>query len=89
MTNIVDGLPVPVDVAKHFAAKYEELYTSVQYNTNETDIIRDGIYERLQTVGYDCKYVVNVYDIRKIRRAISRLNSGKNDGGVCFNNRSL
>ena len=51
-SNIVDGCITPDDIAKHFADKYQYLYTSVAYNEDE---IRAGIKPEPETVT--CRFL--------------------------------
>jgi hypothetical protein len=73
----VDGLSQSEDMAEVFASKYEDLYTSVSYDSASMDTLRSEVSARLAKNGYDQHCVVSSSSVAD---AISRLKRGKSDG---------
>jgi hypothetical protein len=73
----VDGLSQAEDIAEVFASKYQDLYTSVSYNSESMDSLRSEVTARLAENGYDQHCIVSSGSVND---AISRLKSGKGDG---------
>jgi hypothetical protein len=78
-SNNVDGLSSPNDIAQLFATKYEDLYTSVPYNCNDMDSIRNSINSDLFSSGYNKDCIVSPDEVRL---AVQKLKPGKNDGCI-------
>ena len=76
----VDGLTGPDDIANSFAAKYQDLYTSVPYVMSDMAKIRDEIEHSI--TGFD--NINCVIDVCEVLQAVRRLKPGKSDGYVGF-----
>jgi hypothetical protein len=76
-SRIVDGIAVAKDIAQLFAAHYQELYTSVPYNSKEMQDILNTINGSLAglSVSEDC-----IFSTREVEDAVSRLKVHKNEG---------
>jgi len=77
VSSVVDGLSQAEDIAEVFASKYQDLYTSVSYNSESMDSLRREVTARLAENGYDQHCIVSSGSVND---AISRLKSGKGDG---------
>jgi hypothetical protein len=76
-SNIVDGCITPDDIAKHFADKYQDLYTSVAYNEDEMTAIITELNSLIADFGFDANSVISQSDVAF---AVSKLKPNKNDG---------
>jgi len=75
VSNVVDGLSDCNQIANLFADKYEELYSSVVYNSDEMDAIKLDVNAAVDCFSRDC--VVSFNDVSE---AVNCLKFGKNDG---------
>ena len=84
----MDGLSQAEDIAEVFATKYQDLYTSVSYDSASMDTLRNEVCARLAKNGYDQHCVVSSSSVAD---AISRLKRGKGDGntGLKLNDRPI
>jgi len=73
----IDGQSSPNCVSRMFADKYQQLYNSVPYSTQEMIDIRNLIDKRISSV--DCSEECRVLSC-KITAAITELKPNKNDG---------
>ena len=73
----VDGLTGPDDIANSFAARYQDLYTSVPYVMSDMAKIRNEIEHSI--TGFDNNCVI---DVCEVLQAVRRLKPGKSDGYV-------
>jgi hypothetical protein len=75
--RIVDGQTESSSIAKVFADKFRDLYTSVPYDVNEMRRIQDDVKHLLakEPSHYDC-----IFHTSDIKYAVSRLKTHKNDG---------
>ena len=65
------------DIANFFASKYQNLYTSVEFDKAEMDVVRGDIDSSVLINGFTNDCIVTV---KKVSRKIDKLNSGKGDG---------
>ena len=72
----VDGFTTDSDIAAVFSRKYDNLYNSVPYSTDELQQIMYKIDDRLSSPAQQ-SYRVEFCDVRK---AIAKLKHGKSDG---------
>ena len=77
VSSVVDGLSQTEDIADVFASKYQDLYTSVSYNSESMDCLRNEVHAQLTLIGYDQHCVVSS---TAVSDAIIKLNKGKGDG---------
>jgi len=63
------------DIANSFAAKYQDLYTSVQYVVSDMAKIRNEIEHSITGFDHNCSI-----DVFEILQAVRRLKPGKSDG---------
>jgi hypothetical protein len=75
----VDGQSEANNIAKLFAEKYRDLYTSVPYDVNEMRIIQEQVNNLLvnESPWTDCTF--NTCDVKS---AVSHLKAHKNDGST-------
>jgi hypothetical protein len=80
-SRIVDGQANCVNIAKLFATKYRDLYTSVPYDINEMRCICNEIETQLSdsetSALEECLFTTH-----DLKYAVSRLAAHKNDGGT-------
>ena len=76
-SNIVDDLTSPCDIANFFSSKYQDLYTSVEFDKAEMDVVRVDIDSSLLDHGFTNECIVT---FKEVQRAIDKLNFGKGDG---------
>src|SRR5664279_3158638 len=76
---IVDGQTEAISIAKLFADKYRNLYTSVPYGVNEMHCILNYVNSLLMNVSSCADCIINLRDVRS---AVSRLKAHKNDGST-------
>jgi len=81
MSSIVDGNTDAQSIAKLFATKYKDLYTSVLYNKADFKGIVDVVNNRLLQSGINTDCVINTSDVKS---AVKRLKVHKNDGDYCL-----
>lgn len=79
VSSVVDGLSQAEDITEVFATKYQDLYTSVSYDSASMDTLRNEVCARLAKNGYDQHCVVSSSSVAD---AISRLKRGKGDGNT-------
>ena len=81
--NIVDDKSGEEGIAEVFSIKYNGLYNSVPYESEEVDKIRQEIDKKLKVEG-----IRNVININHVRESVSRLKYGKSGGeeGMCSDN---
>jgi len=79
MSSIVDGNTDAQSIAKLFATKYEDLYTSVPYNKADFKDIVDVVNNQLLQSGFNTDCVINTSDVKS---AVKRLKVHKNDGDL-------
>ena len=77
MSACVDGATEDTDICNIFADKYDKLYNSVPYDTNEMQNIVSEINHQVDMFS-EIDYIVTVQDVKK---AICKLKTGKSDGG--------
>jgi len=75
--SIVDGLSDCNHIANAFANKYEELYSSVEYSSEEMDAIKLDINAGVECFSRDC--IVSFNDVSE---AVNCFKFGKNDGYI-------
>ena len=68
-------------IAKLFAAKYRDLYTSVPYNNVELKGMIEDVDQQLIQSGFETGCIINVSDVKS---AVERLKAHKNDGDYCL-----
>jgi len=73
----VDGLTDAGDIAQLFASSYHDMYTSVQYNIDELQVILNGIDSSLagMSISEDC-----IFSVSEVENAVSRLPPQKSEG---------
>jgi hypothetical protein len=73
----VDGQTDDDSIAKLFATKYRELYTSVPYDKQDMQCLENDLQSVIAnaTFNEDC-----VFSVHQIKEAVTRLKAGKNDG---------
>jgi len=76
-----DGQSEASDIAKLFARKYRELYTSVSYNVAETQQLSNDLSSLLCDAQYELSSDTSV-SISDVEDAINKLMSGKSYGSV-------
>ena len=64
MSSIVDGNTDAQSIAKLFATKYEDLYTSVPHNKADFKGIVDVVNNRLLQSGFNTDCVINTSDVK-------------------------
>ena len=76
-SRTVDGRTEGISIAKLFADKYKDLYTSVPYDSNELNCIQAEIKDLLESTSTcsDC-----FFNFSEVKYAVSRLKAHKNDG---------
>jgi hypothetical protein len=81
VSRSVDGLSEADSIAKLFAAKYRELYTSVPYNEIEMQEIIGGVQAQLAntTFSQDC-----IFNFNDVKTAVSKLKAHKSEGSSDF-----
>ncbi|KAK2138921.1 hypothetical protein LSH36_2233g00000 [Paralvinella palmiformis] len=80
ISSIVDNACGADEIAQLFVSKHEQLYTSVPTDTKELGVILSNINKRLGNRNIDGIHV----SVDGIANSISRLKSGKSDGGQGF-----
>jgi len=75
VSNVVDGLSNPTDIAEAFAGNYSTLYTSVSYDVNEMSGIRSTLNEA--SASSESQLFVSPHDVLC---AFKLLKAGKSDG---------
>jgi hypothetical protein len=78
-TRVVDGRTEAFDIAKLFADKYRDLYSSVPYDVNDMQSIQSEVNILLKTISSHADCTINLHDLIS---AVSRLKAHKNDGGT-------
>ena len=78
-SRIVDGQMESVCIAKLFATKYRDLYTSVPYDVNEMQCIQNDVKALL--VG-SSSFTDCIFTLHDLKYAVSRLSAHKNDGST-------
>lgn len=78
-SNVVDDATNPHDISNLFASKYQELYTSVPFDSEELNVMRNDINVAIRHSGFDINSIIGCADIKD---AIQRLKPGKNDGNL-------
>ena len=73
---MVDDYSSPADIAIFFAGKYQDLYTSVQFDPVDMAEINNKIFNQISVNGFDSDCIVTCKDILQ---AVDKLNAGKND----------
>ena len=76
--NVVDGLADPKQIADQFSNKFNDLYNSVSFDTNEMEHIDQVINDRIIDSDVIDDYSVSELDVGA---AIAKLKVNKNDGG--------
>jgi len=78
-SNCVDSYSTLADIANLFAEKYQELYTSVAYKTEDMESLKNRIGNMVFSAGFndDCKV-----RYEEVVFAICKLKAGKNDGDI-------
>ena len=85
--SVIDGLTNSDDIAKRFAGRYRELYTSVTYNSADMQGIRDELNKSLHGCDADSNLSVRIDDVLS---AIPHLKADKCDGNfVLYSNHFL
>ena len=79
----VDGLSEAESIAKLFAVKYRELYTSVPYNEFEMQEVIDDVQAQLASRPTTC-LEDHIFNINDINTAVSKLKAHKSDGSSDF-----
>ena len=74
---MVDDYSSPADIAGFFAGKYQDLYTSVQFNPVDMTEINNQIFNRIPVNGFDGDCIVTC---KAILQAVDKLHAGKSDG---------
>jgi len=76
-SRMVDGLTDVGNIAHLFASRYRDLYTSVPYNIDEMQVIRNGIDSSLagMSISKHC-----IFSGSEVEDAISRLKPHKGNG---------
>ena len=75
----VDGQSEAISIAKLFADKYRDLYTSVPYDVSEMQIIQNDVNNLLKNVSSCADCIFNLCDVKS---AVSHLKAHKNDGST-------
>lgn len=78
-SRIVDGQTECISIAKLFAVKYRDLYTSVPYDVNEMCRIQSDVKTLLSSAPSSVDCVFTVHDLK---HAVTRLSAHKNDGST-------
>ena len=73
-------------IAKLFATKYRELYTSVPYDKDDMQRIVDDVNDSIKGVSMNSDCIVHLQDVKS---AVGRLKPHKNDGGSCLSTDNL
>ena len=81
MSRVIDGNTDAQSIAKLFAAKYRDLYTSVPYNNVELKGMIEDVDQQLLQSGFVTGCIINVSDVKS---AVQRLKAHKNDGDYCL-----
>ena len=61
-SNMVDDFTSPCDIANFFASKYQDLYTSVEFDKAEMDVVRGwiiGVRQLFYSWMY-CMFLINL-----------------------------
>jgi len=77
MISVVDGFCSSSDIADVFANKYQDLYTSVPYDVEELQSIRNDLNASIFNYPSFPAPIINVHDVGN---AINGLKTGKADG---------
>ena len=80
-SRIVDGQTDVEAIAKLFATKYRELYTSVPYDKDDMQRIVDDVNDSIKGESTYSDCIVHLQDAKS---AVGRLKLHKNDGGSCL-----
>ena len=81
ISSTVDGRSSAADIADMFASRYSDLYTSVSYDVEDMQTIRDELNRPMSVItdGYERITFVNTSDVIN---AFSKLKPGKRDGSL-------
>ena len=79
ISSTVDGKSSAADIAGMFASRYSNLYSSVSYDIEDMQSIRDDLNRSVITDGYESVSFVN---ITEVINAFSKLKPGKHDGSI-------
>ena len=77
-SRIVDGQTDVSNIARLFADKYRELYTSVPFNKDEMQCIVDDVNNAVINDSLSADCIFNIHDVKS---AVDRLKPHKSDGG--------
>ena len=80
-SRIVDGLTDVEAIAKLFATKYRELYTSVPYDKDDMQRIIDDVNDSIKGDSTYSDCIVHLQDVKSV---VGKLKPHKNDGGSCL-----
>ena len=75
--GVVDGFCSSSDIADVFANKYQDLYTSVPYDVEELQSIRNDLNASIFNYSFFPAPIINVHDVGNV---INGLKTGKADG---------
>jgi len=81
MSRVIDGSTDAQSIAKLFAAKYRDLYTSVPYNNVELKGTIEGVDQQLIQSGFETGFIINVSDVKS---AVQRHKARNNDEDYCL-----
>ena len=83
ISRVVDGQSSAADIADIVATEYRDLYTSVSYNNEDMQHIRDELNLSITEDGYENVSFINT---NVVINAFAKLKSGKHDGslGLCI-----
>ena len=70
---------MPENISNNFAEKYQDLYNTVSFDTEDLSKIRQDVNNAIHLLGFDCNCI---FGCAEIREAIGKLKPGKNDGDV-------
>ena len=77
-SRIVDGQTDVSNIARLFADKYRELYTSLPFDKDEMQCIVDDVNNAAANDSLSADCIFNIHDVKS---AVARLKPHKSDGG--------
>lgn len=78
-SNVIDDITNPLDISNLFASKYQELYTSVPFDSEDLSLIKSDISVAISHSGFDSN---SIFNFAEIKEAVHRLKPGKSDGNL-------
>ena len=89
LPNMMDGSTEPSDITNIFTDKYENLYNSVGYNTQELERLSAEINSRIEKGCHDnlnSKYHSHTITVKDVEDAIDALKQGKKEENGLYSN---